>query len=122
MPVVLDHVAIPSRDPEASARFLGAILDAAVERDGPEDEFFCLRLADRVQVLFSPAAAVAPHHIAFRVTGDELDAVIERLHAARLPFGNDPEAPTNGQTSDPLGGRGRVYFSDPDGHLFEVCA
>lgn len=122
MPVVLDHVAISSRDPERSAQFLGAILGAAIERDGPEDEFVCLRLADRVQILFSPAAVIAPQHMAFRVMGDEFELVLARLRAARLPFGNDPEAPTNGEISDPLGGRGRVYFSDPDGHLFEVCA
>ncbi len=122
MPVVFDHVAVPSRDPEASARFLGQILGAAIVRDGPEDEFFCLRLADRVQILFSPATEIARHHMAFRVTPGELDAVIQRLRAARAPIGNDPEAPTNGQTGDPLGGYGRVYFTDPDGHLFEVCA
>jgi catechol 2,3-dioxygenase-like lactoylglutathione lyase family enzyme len=122
MAVVFDHVAVPSRDPEASARFLGQILGAAIERDGPEDEFVCLRLADRVQILFSPATDVARHHMAFRVMPDEFDAVVQRLRAAAIPIGNDPEAPTNGQTSDPLGGRGRVYFSDPDGHLFEVCA
>jgi catechol 2,3-dioxygenase-like lactoylglutathione lyase family enzyme len=122
MPVVFDHVAVPSRDPEASARFLGQILGAAIERDGPEDEFVCLRLADRVQILFAAATEVARHHLAFRVTADEFESVVQRLRAAGLPIGNDPEAPANGQTSDPLGGRGRVYFSDPDGHLFEVCA
>jgi catechol 2,3-dioxygenase-like lactoylglutathione lyase family enzyme len=122
MPVVFDHVAVPSRNPEASARFLGQILGVAIERDGPEDEFFCLRLADRVQILFSPATEIACHHMAFRVTPDELDAAVRQLRAAGVPIGNDPEAPTNGQTSDPLGGYGRVYFSDPDGHLFEVCA
>jgi catechol 2,3-dioxygenase-like lactoylglutathione lyase family enzyme len=122
MPVVFDHVAVPSRDPEASARFLGQILGAAIERDGPEDEFVCLRLADHVQILFSPATEVARHHMAFRVTPGEFDAVVQRLRAKGLPVGNDPEAPSNGQTSDPLGGHGRVYFTDPDGHLFEVCA
>jgi catechol 2,3-dioxygenase-like lactoylglutathione lyase family enzyme len=122
MPVAFDHVAVPSRDPEASARFLGQILGASVERAGPDDEFFCLRLADRVQILFSPATELARHHMAFRVTEGEFAAVVQRLRAAGVPIGNDPEAPTNGQVSDPLGGHGRAYFSDPDGHLFEVCA
>ncbi len=38
----------------------------------------------------------------------------------RLPYGNDPEDATNGQTEDPLGGPGRVYFLDPDDHLYEL--
>lgn len=122
MPAVFDHVAVPSRDPETSARFLGQILGVAIERDGPEDEFVCLRLADRVQILFSPATEIAHHHMAFRVTAGEFDALVQRLRHAGVPIGNDPEAPTNGAVSDPLGGYGRVYFSDPDGHLFEVCA
>jgi hypothetical protein len=37
-----------------------------------------------------------------------------------LPFGNDHADPSNGQTADPLGEAGRVYFTDPDGHLFEL--
>ncbi len=46
---------------------------------------------------------------------------MRRLRARGLAFGNDPEAPDNFQTGDPLGGHGRVYFTDPSGHLFEVC-
>jgi len=38
------------------------------------------------------------------------------------PDDNHPEDPENGQLSDPLGGLGRVYFSTPEGHLFEVAA
>lgn len=67
MPAVFDHVAVSSRDPETSARFLGQILGVAIERDGPEDEFVCVRLADRVQILFSPATEIA-HHLSFAFT------------------------------------------------------
>jgi catechol 2,3-dioxygenase-like lactoylglutathione lyase family enzyme len=122
MPVSFDHVAIPSADCERSARFLGEILGVPVEVDGPEGEFFCLRLSGGAQVLFQPAEHPTSHHVAFRVGDAELQALVERLRAMRLPFGNDPESPTNMKTDDPLGGRGRVYFTDPDGHFFEVCA
>jgi catechol 2,3-dioxygenase-like lactoylglutathione lyase family enzyme len=48
---------------------------------------------------------------------------VKRLRAKGVAFGNDPEDSTNGQTTDPHGGgRGRVYFLDPDRHLFEVVA
>jgi catechol 2,3-dioxygenase-like lactoylglutathione lyase family enzyme len=122
MPVTLNHLAIPARDAEATAGFLGAVLGVPVERDGAEDEFPCLRLGNAVQILFQQAATVVPHHVAFQVGTDEFEHVVERLRAAGIAFGNDPEDPRNGDVTDPLGGSGRVYFVDRDGHLFEVCA
>lgn len=56
-----------------------------------------------------------------RVTEEELHSVVERLRSQKTPFGNDPEAPTNEETKDPLGGKGRVYFTDPSGRFLEVC-
>ena len=47
---------------------------------------------------------------------------VTRLLARDLPFGNDPEDQSNRQTSDFLVGHGRVFFRDPDEHLFEVMA
>jgi len=49
-----------------------------------------------------------------------IDHVVERLRGLNVPFGNGPEAIDNGLTHDPLGSEGRVYFTSPDGHLFEV--
>jgi catechol 2,3-dioxygenase-like lactoylglutathione lyase family enzyme len=122
MPVTFDHVAIPTRNAEATASFLADILALPVERDGQDDELYCLRLSDRVQLLFQETTRVEPHHMAFRVDERELREVIDRLRKKSIPYGNDPEAPDNGHTTDPLGGKGRVYFKAPDGHLFEVCA
>ena len=50
-------------------------------------------------------------------------AVVNRLRAKGVAFGNDPEDLANGQTADLHGGgHGRVYFLDPNDHLFEVVA
>jgi catechol 2,3-dioxygenase-like lactoylglutathione lyase family enzyme len=122
MPATLNHIALPAKDAEASAAFLSELLRVPVERDGADDEFPCLRLGNGVQILFQQASHVVAHHIAFQVARDEFDGVVERLRSSRVAFGNDPDAPTNGETSDPLGGAGRVYFIDRDGHLLEVCA
>src|SRR5579871_1276653 len=112
MPVTLNHLAIPARDPEATASFLAQLLELRVERDGREDEFPCLRLANGVQILFQVTAEPEPCHVAFQASELELRRVIERLRAASIAFGNDPEGPPNGDSSDPLGGIGRVYFKD----------
>lgn len=82
----------------------------------------CVRLAVGRQVLFLRAETFTSHHAAFRVSPHEFVEVVERLRSMTVPFGNDPEAPTNGLVIDPLGGNGRVYFFDPNGHLLEVCA
>jgi catechol 2,3-dioxygenase-like lactoylglutathione lyase family enzyme len=118
--LAFDHLSIPSSDPEAGARWLGGILGVAVERDGQADEFACLRLDARVQLLFTHDPSPVPLHFALRASPDVLAAIITRL--VHVPHGNDPDHPDNGETSDPLGGAGRVYFRGPDGHLFEICA
>ncbi len=120
--VSLDHIAIAARDAEVTARFLSELLEVPVEREGAADEFPCVRLANGVQILFQQATKVDPQHVAFRVARGTFVSVVDRLRGAGIPFGNDPEAPVNGEIGDPLGGAGRVYFHDGDGHLFEVCA
>jgi catechol 2,3-dioxygenase-like lactoylglutathione lyase family enzyme len=121
MTITIDHVAIPCRDMAASAGFLAELLGLDLGTDGPEEEFLCIRLGAGSQLLFQPAEQPAPLHLAFHVDAAEFAEILGRLRARGLIFGNDPEAPTNFETSDPLGGKGRVYFSDPSGHLFEVC-
>lgn len=117
MTIRIDHVAVPARDPERSARFLAEVLGVAITRDGPDDEFACV-----AQLMFSEARTFEPYHLAFRTDERAFLAIVERLRAQNIGFGNDPEDPRNMQTTDPLGGFGRVYFADPDRHLFEVCA
>lgn len=122
--ITLDHVGVPVRNPAAAASFLAEILGLApATPEGPEGEMACLAIGESGVLLFYPAESVAGQHIAFRVDPTMFAAVVNRLHARGVAFGNDPEAPTNGQTNDPHGGgHGRVYFLDPDRHLFEVVA
>jgi len=121
--VRIDHVALPARNAEAEARFLGRILGLdGVAPAGPDGDMFSLPLGDGAgEVLFLDAVEVPSQHLAFRVpTSADLDRVVERLRGLNVPFGNGPEAIDNGLTRDPLGSDGRVYFTSPDGHLFEV--
>jgi catechol 2,3-dioxygenase-like lactoylglutathione lyase family enzyme len=119
MAATIDHVAVPSRDPERAAGLLAGILGAATGPEGPDGDMFSVGL-DGCRVLFAEAEAAAPHHLAFGVDGDGFAGVVDRIRAEGLAYGNDPEHPDNGQTDDPLGGPGRVYFVSPDGHLFEI--
>jgi catechol 2,3-dioxygenase-like lactoylglutathione lyase family enzyme len=120
MTITFDHVGIPAPDPEASARFLGEIVGEGVTTpEGPDGDMFNLSVGQRALTYFE-APVRDPHHIAFRVTVSTFSGAIARLQARGISFGNDPGDPTNGQTADPLGGLGRIYFLDPNGHLFEL--
>ena len=117
----IDHIGIGSRDPAKAAASLAALLGAPPPTvDGADDDMLRVELDDGSFLLFAAADPVHPEHIAFRVPPSRFAEVAERLHARGIAFGNEPDDPTNGQTRDPLGGAGRVYFATEDGHLFEV--
>jgi catechol 2,3-dioxygenase-like lactoylglutathione lyase family enzyme len=122
--IALDHVGVPARDAAASARFLSEILGLqAATPEGPDGDMYRLAIPGSGALLFAPAPSVAGQHIAFRVDEVTFGGVVQRLREKGIEFGNDPEDITNMQTADLHGGgRGRLYFLDPNGHLFEVVA
>jgi catechol 2,3-dioxygenase-like lactoylglutathione lyase family enzyme len=120
MSVSIDHVGIPAAEPEASAQFLGEILaEGETTPEGPDSEMINLSVGDSALTYFE-LPAHEPHHVAFRVTELVLAGAIDRLRQRGWPFGNNPADPANGQVDDPLGGLGRIYFRDANGHLFEL--
>lgn len=117
----IDHVGMDARDAAASARALADVLGAGEPAaDGADGDMYRIDLEHGAFVLFSPAGDVHPAHVAFRVDAARFAAVVDRLRARRIAFGNRPDDPRNGKTEDELGGGGRVYFVDDNGHLFEV--
>jgi catechol 2,3-dioxygenase-like lactoylglutathione lyase family enzyme len=121
MTVTIDHVGVPAADPEASARFLEQILgEGRITPEGPDGDMFNLSVGQRC-LTYVEALGHGPHHIAFRVKEPTFWGAIERLQERGIAFGNDPGDPSNGETTDPLGGLGRIYFLDPNGHLFELA-
>jgi catechol 2,3-dioxygenase-like lactoylglutathione lyase family enzyme len=123
MKISIDHVAVPVRDPSRAARFLAELLGldpAAIA--GPEGEMRLLPVGGSGALLFAPSDSPTSLHIAFRVDEPTFAGVVDRLRSQGVEFGNDPEDPANGRTDDTFGGKGRIYFADPDGHFFEVIA
>lgn len=117
MAIVIDHIVLPARDNEASARFLAAIL--GVPYAGPDRHFAPVRVNDTFSVVFLTTPEVAALHLGFHIAEEDFDGILARLRARGIAFGNDPRDQTNGRTDHPFGGRG-LFFLDPDGHLFEV--
>ena len=119
----VDHIGIEARDARRAATALAEILAApAPTPDGADGDMFRVDLEDGSFVLFSaaPRGEVAHAHVAFHVEAARFAEVVARLRGRGAAFGNEPEDSENGRTDDPLGGAGRVYFADEDGHLWEV--
>jgi catechol 2,3-dioxygenase-like lactoylglutathione lyase family enzyme len=121
--VAIDHIGVLARDVAASGQFVAEILGLPPgARDGPDGEMFRVPIGECGSLLYFPADQVPGQHIAFRVDASDFAGVVDRLRARGVAFGNDPEDQTNMQTSDFLGGHGRVFFLDPSGNLLEVMA
>jgi hypothetical protein len=69
---------------------------------------FCRGLAD-----CTPDEVELVGHSGIGVAEPDFRAVVERLVASSVDFGNDPEEPNNGQSGDPLGGDGASTSSAP---------
>jgi catechol 2,3-dioxygenase-like lactoylglutathione lyase family enzyme len=121
--ITIDHIGVMAQDAAASARYLAEILGLApASPAGPDGDIFRLDIGESGRLLYFPAEAVLGQHIAFRVDEAAFALVVDRLSAKGVAFGNEPEDQANMQTADSLGGHGRVFFRDPNGHLFEVIA
>jgi len=120
--IQVDHIGIAARDTRSSACRLAEILgmgEPAV--DGADGDMYRLDFGHGPFVLFNPADTIDLAHVAFRVGKPQFDAIVDRLRGLAIPFGNQHDDTRNGRTEDfEPGGTGRIYFTDENGHLFEV--
>jgi catechol 2,3-dioxygenase-like lactoylglutathione lyase family enzyme len=116
MTIVLNHTIVPTRDKQAAARLFAQLFGLACEAGG---HFAKVRVNDGLTLLFDDRTSFDRHHYAFHVSDAEFDAILGRVKGAGIAYGSDPWAPDNGKLNDWGNGRG-VYFTDPDGHLFEL--
>ena len=115
--IELNHTIVPALDKEASATFFARIFGLRYE--GPTGHFAAVQVNDALTLDFSDAKAFDSHHLAFKVSDDEFDAIFGRVQAEGIPFGSGPFSLDDRQTNSRGGGRG-VYFTDPNGHVLEL--
>lgn len=121
--ISIDHIGVAARDTRSSAYFLAGILGMDEPKaDGADGDMYRIDFGHGSFVLFNPAETIDLAHVAFRVDKAQFDAIAERLRSRSIPFGNRHDDVKNGQTDDfEMGGEGRLYFEDQNGHLFEVA-
>jgi len=129
MTIRLDHTIVPTKDKVASAKFFAEIFGLKVK---PGRGYFAqVRINKSLTLDFSdePEDWGGPDHLdsetgpslhyAFHVSDAEFEAIFSRVKAKALPYGSEPDSPTDGHINTRRGGRG-FYFEDPNGHLLEV--
>jgi len=117
MAITLNHTVLPAKDNEVAACFFAHVM--GLPYNGPERHFAPVRVNETLTLDFCTAQDFQGHHLAFHVGADEFEAILSRLQAMGLSYGNNHRELTNMKTDHPFGGKG-VYFLDPSGHLFEI--
>ena len=146
MTVQLDHIAVPSRDKNASAKLLAEILGVRWEpsreneSQSPTQKPFewlsgdlsevgwqryraqraSVYINDSVTLDFvSAREAATANHCCLRVDDADFDAVVERIKTAGLKFSSSRVGEPDYKINTRLGGKG-VYFMEPDGRTWEI--
>ena len=119
MSVELDHTMVSVRDRKAAAGLLAQLLGVPWAETGVGP--FCpVFVNDGLTLDFDQAEAGFPiQHYAFRVSEDRFDAIVARLEAAGIAYRSTPHGPVDHAINTAHGGR-IVYWSEPDGHVWEA--
>ena len=117
MPVLLDHLIVPSHEKNRGARFLGEILGLPWEEAA--GEFAPVFVNDTLTIDFADRESFESHHYCFSLTPDEFDGVLGRLKQRGIPYRSSPRGPIDMKINERNGGR-NLYWFDDDGHNWEM--
>jgi hypothetical protein len=119
MSIELDHTLVTAADRRASAELLAKILDVPWSETGVGP--FCPVFVNGGLTLdFDQADGAFPiQHFCFRMSDAEFDALVTRLQSLEIDYRSTPHGPVDRQINTHHGGR-IVYWSKPDGHVWEA--
>ena len=118
--VELDHTIVASADARAAARRLAAVLGVPWSERSAFGPFCPVFVNDGLTLDFDQHDEAFPiQHFCFRVSEDAFDALIARLRSLGIAMRSTPHGEPDGQVNTLHGGR-IVYWSEPDGHVWEA--
>jgi hypothetical protein len=119
MTVHLDHLIVPSRNRRAAAELLADLLGVSWAETGIGP--FCpVFVNEGLTIDVDEAEGAFPvQHYCFRVSEAEFDGIVTRLKARGIAYRSTPHGPVDMQINTAHGGR-IVYWSEPDGHVWEA--
>ncbi len=120
MSIQLDHLIVPSKDRVAAARQLGTLLGVAWAEQGTVGPFSPVYVNEELTIDFDQwTDAVPKQHYCFRVSEAEFEAVFARIKEAGIAYRSLPHGPDDYKVNPAFGGK-LVYWSEPDGHVWEL--
>lgn len=123
MPARLDHLILLVNDETASVDFYTRIL--GFTHEGQRGPFTTVRVAPDLVLQLAPWRTSGGTHLAFAVTRAELDAVLARVRAAGIPYGDAFDSVGNmrgpGEAEGARGVTQSLYLLDPSRHLIEIA-
>lgn len=120
MPLLLDHLIVPSTNRVAAARQLAQLLGVPWAERAAIGSFSAVYVSASLTLDFDEWTGPVPKlHYCFHVDEPGFDAILGRIKAAGLSFRSTPTGPDDNQVNRAFGGR-LVYWSEPDGHAWEI--
>lgn len=120
MPILLDHLIVPSKNRVAAARQLAGLLGVPWAEQAAIGPFSPVYVNSTLTLDFDEWPEPVPkQHYCFRVPDAEFDAILSRIMASGLAFRSTPLGEDDGKVNPAFGGR-LVYWSEPDGHAWEI--
>jgi hypothetical protein len=119
MPILLDHLIVPSHDKAAGARFLGELLGVPWEPGAPGGPFAPVYINDTLTMDFADRDQFASHHYCFYVSDWDFDAIFDRIQARDIAYRSSPNGPVDMKVNTRAGGK-NLYWNDADGHVWEM--
>lgn len=119
MTIQLDHLIVPSSNRRAAAQLLAEILGVPWSETGVGP--FCpVFVSDSLTLDFDQHDEAFPvMHYAFKVSDEEFDEILGRIRAKEIAYRSTPNGPMDMAVNTGYGGR-IVYWSEPDGHVWEM--
>jgi hypothetical protein len=116
--VEVNQIVIPATDKLATAGLLADILGLEVEVRSAG----CVRIrgCNGPTIDFSETKACWAFQCAFLVSALEFDAALSRISRGAINFYSSFDGRGRGEINRSECGGRRIYFDDPDGHLFEL--
>lgn len=120
MPILLDHLIVPSKNRIAAARQIAHLLGVPWAEQAAMGPFSPVYISPTLTLDFDEWPEPVPQqHYCFRVTEHEFDAILSRIKAAGLAYRSTPVGQDDSQVNHAFGGR-LVYWREPDGHAWEI--
>lgn len=116
MPILLDHLIVPSHDNDAGAQFLGELLGVPWE---PGDHFAPVHVNETLTLDFLTRDQFEGHHYCFHVSDEQFDAIFDRIKASGIAYRSTPTGPVDNEINTRGGGK-NLYWNDADGHNWEM--